>query len=158
MEFVPQTKEGTVKKRSGRLHQWTTRHFILDPTTHTLSYKIKNDPELAPRATFELVAGCLVTDVIDENTPTKKLFSFWIVWPHDKKSKRSTSATADDDDSDNDVPATKSTFNEEKRVSAKREDLKHIVESEVLLNKRQRLLVEKQLERHQAHDAGWSTL
>jgi hypothetical protein len=50
---MPFSRTGTVKKRSGRLLQWTTRFFILDSKTFTLSYKLKNDPNAQPRAMFE---------------------------------------------------------------------------------------------------------
>jgi hypothetical protein len=158
---MPFSRTGTVKKRSGRLHQWTTRFFILDSKTFTLSYKLKNDPNAQPRATFELAPGCLVTDVVEETHMNKKLFSFWVVWPHDKKSKTENGEPIDSDDEASPLPlpdasSYKEDVDDKEDDKAKAKNLKNIVENEVLMNKRQRHAVEKQLERHHAHDAGVS--
>jgi hypothetical protein len=145
------------------MHQWTTRYFELDAKASTLSYKLKNDPNAQPRATFELAPGCLVTDVEDTTAMNKKLFSFWVVWPHDKKS-----TTEDEEDEEaSPLPITDPSKDPKdeaddkeddkaKANKAKAKNLKNIVENEVLMNKRQRHAVEKQLERHHAHDAGVS--
>ena len=80
-------KEGLLRKRSGRMHRWSHRYFILNGPQ--LSYKIKKESD-KNRGSFDLVPGCIVTEVLEESIGTikgKKIFSFWVVWPHDKREK-----------------------------------------------------------------------
>ena len=80
-------KEGWLRKRGARMHRWTSRYFILSgPSLH---YKMK--PE-APniRGTFDLIPGCILTEVVEDVKGAKKgkkLFSFWLVWPDEDESK-----------------------------------------------------------------------
>eukprot|EP01031_Cornospumella_fuschlensis_P046212 gene46212-56582_t len=89
-------KEGYLKKRNGRLRQWTDRYFVL--STSTIAYKVKH--EVANfRQTFDLSPGCVVTDVTPESrVGGKKLFSFWIVWPHEKKGEKVEKKDDSDDE------------------------------------------------------------
>ena len=80
-------KEGLLRKRSGRMHRWSHRYFILNGPQ--LSYKIKKESD-KNRGSFDLVPGCIVTEVLEESIGAikgKKIFSFWVVWPHDKREK-----------------------------------------------------------------------
>eukprot|EP01032_Pedospumella_encystans_P018027 gene18027-20536_t len=56
-------KEGWAKKRSGRMHQWTSRYFTLNETG--LTYKLKPDSTTL-RGQFDFVASGKVTDIIEE--------------------------------------------------------------------------------------------
>jgi hypothetical protein len=51
-------KEGILRKRSGRMHRWTSRYFILTATK--ISYKVKADAT-ALKGTFDLAPGSIVT-------------------------------------------------------------------------------------------------
>ena len=212
-------KEGLLKKRSGRMVQWTTRYFTLYPTI--LSYKTKQD-HLSNRSlsssstttSYELVPGCLVTDITEETRVSikgKKWYSFWVVWPHNKSnidddnkevknssnevdsdgeqhhhSNKTTVTSADTnlsiDDAD-DVDSGHSTLNAINQAivsshqssssshgsstttgtttttttTTGRKDVQSIVASEVMVQKRQRQLVEEQVEMHQAHDINVAT-
>ncbi|RYH05500.1 hypothetical protein EON65_44545, partial [archaeon] len=140
-------KEGNIKKRNGRLRQWTDRYFVL--STNTIAYKVKQD---APsfRQTFDLSPGCLVTEVTPESrVGGKKLFSFWVVWPHEKKGEKGEKK----DDSDDDHDHIKSD-DESNRPKVK--DLKHVVEQEKLAHERQKEIVAEQVELHQQYDSSVS--
>lgn len=135
-------KTGVLKKRSGKMHQWSTRFFVLSEAK--ISYKIKSDATQF-KCSYELSPGCIVTEVQVESTMKgKKLYSFWIVWPHEKKSGK------DDEHDSDDEKDTPKTFEEDNKSKAK--DLKQIVESEVMTQKRQRSMVEEQIELHHARD------
>ena len=160
-------KSGIVKKRSGRMHQWSTRFFVLSDTK--ISYKIKQDsPQY--KFSFDLSPGCIVTDIDVENRiQGKKLYSFWIVWPHEK-TKDDNNNKEDESDDDREVgkealvdddksantfattPTTSMMTTSSTSNSNRPKDLKHIVESEVMTMRRQRSLVEEQIELHTAAD------
>jgi hypothetical protein len=223
-------KEGLLKKRSGRMVQWTTRYFTLYTTS--LSYRTNQDQHESSRSTttsYELVPGCLVTDITEEmrvNIKGKKLYSFWVVWPHDKSSgcdydnnnsnnnnnnniddgnkevhngeidsdgeqhhftgttisSADTNMSVDDNDGDS-GHSTLNTINQAiasssltklssdqsssssssahglslKGTTIGRKDVQSIVASEMMIQKRQRQLVEEQVEKHQAHDINVAT-
>lgn len=170
-------KSGVLKKRSARMHQWATRYFVL--TDHTLSYKLKQD---APsyRGSFDLVPGCIVTQIEVESRNSikgKKYYTFWVVWPHDKSGKgdaivdKNNSASTNigdtvDSDEEGAVPlggisassaggtssAVATTLNSKDQDQQRVKNLKQIVESEVLTQRRQKSLVEEQIEMHHARD------
>ena len=209
-------KEGLLKKRSGRMVQWTTRYFTLYPTI--LSYKTKQDHvsnrslSSSTTTSYELVPGCLVTDITEEtrvNIKGKKLYSFWVVWPHNKsnidddnKEVKNSSNEVDSDgeqhhhsngttvtsadtnmsiDDADDVDSGHNTLNAINQAivsshqssssssshgsstttgtttTTGRKDVQSIVASEVMVQKRQRQLVEEQVEMHQAHDINVAT-
>jgi hypothetical protein len=58
-------KLGWLKKRAARLHRWSTRYFILSGAK--LSYKLKHDTD-SFRGSFDLVSGCITTEVNEEFT------------------------------------------------------------------------------------------
>jgi hypothetical protein len=145
-------KSGVIKKRSGRMHQWTSRFFVLSDSK--ISYKIKQDsPQY--KFSFDLSPGCIVTEVdVESRLQGRKLYSFWIVWPHDKTKEEN------DSDEEKDVIAG-STLEDDSTIATavttnttttKTKDLKHIVESEVMSMRRQRSIVEEQIELHTAAD------
>ena len=139
-------KTGIVKKRSGRMHQWSTRFFVLSESK--ISYKIKQDASQF-KCSYDLSAGCIVTEVQVESTlKGKKLHSFWIVWPHEKTSGEKGEGESDDE---REIPKI---AEDDSKTKAK--DLKQIVESEVMTQKRQRSLVEEQIELHHARDSNVS--
>jgi hypothetical protein len=196
-------KEGLLKKRSGRMVQWTTRYFTLYTTS--LSYRTNQDQHVSSRlsttTSYELVPGCLVTDITEEirvNIKGKKLYSFWVVWPHDKCNNNNnnnidkevqsgrieidsngeqhhctgttiTSADTNMSVDDNDGDSGHSALNAINQVIVSshgssirgttigRKDVQSIVASEVMIQNRQRQLVEEQVEKHQAHDINVAT-
>ena len=209
-------KEGSLKKRSGRMVQWTTRYFTLYTTS--LSYRTNQDQHVNSRlsttTSYELVPGCLVTDITEEirvNIKGKKLYSFWVVWPHDKCSgsdydnnnnnnnidvgnkevqsgrieidsngeqhhftgttitSADTNMSVDDNDGDSGhsslnainqaiVSSSSSTHGSSLTgTTIGRKDVQSIVASEVMIQNRQRQLVEEQVEKHQAHDINVAT-
>eukprot|EP01041_Mallomonas_annulata_P009846 gene9847-20481_t len=81
----------------------------------------------------------------------KKLYVFWIIWPHDKNLGKSDDKA--DDDSDNEDTEHK----EKDDTCVKHKDLKQIVESEVMTQRREQQLAVEQLERHQKHDSNVSS-
>ena len=144
-------KEGVLRKRGGRYYRWTTRYVTVSGPK--ISYKLKKD-STDVRGTYDFVPGCLVTEVVEENIGTlkgKKIFVFWLVWPHDKNSKpddvKPVDGKNDQEDSDDET-----IVDQEKSIGGKHKDLKEIVESEVMQQRMQQQKVEEQLERHQAHD------
>jgi hypothetical protein len=91
-------KEGFLRKRSGRMHRWTNRYFVLTATK--ISYKVKQDAKEF-KGTFDLAPGSIVTDAQEESIGTvrgKKIFVFWLVWPFDKNSKANANSIGDDSD------------------------------------------------------------
>lgn len=100
-------KEGYARKRSGRMHQWSHRYFLLSqhvlpnsklPGVNSagkigarLAYKVKAE-SVNCKASYDLLPGCVVTDVqasgIGGNNSKliKRLYTFWIIWPVDKNS------------------------------------------------------------------------
>jgi len=205
-------KEGLLKKRSGRMVQWTTRYFTLYTTS--LSYRTNRDQQvnnrLSTTTSYDLVPGCLVTDITEEirvNIKGKKLYSFWVVWPHDKCSgsdydnnnnndyidvgnkevqsgrfevdsngehhhftgttilSADTNMSVDDNDGDSRHSALNAinqaiVSSHESSLTGTtigRKDVQSIVASEVMIQNRQRQLVEEQVEKHQAHDTNVAT-
>ena len=165
------------------MHQWSTRYFILSGSK--ISYKLKADsPNF--RGTFDLMPGCCVTEVQEEKVlkiKGRKLYSFWLVWPHDKNGKplgdKTVVVAADDSDDEGDtqsdaglLAASATTLPQlalqpplpshpppqpvlhraPSGVLPNRKRLQDIVDGEVETQKRQRELVEQQVERHQAYD------
>lgn len=149
-------KEGWVKKRSGRMHQWSNRYFILHDSC--LSYKLKPDAATI-RGTFNLFPGSVVTDIIEESLvkmKSNKLYSFWIVNPGAVKPEKGTEDDKMyDSDEENEVPENTTPSGAaaitSSTVHANR-NLQHIVRNEVNTQKRQKELAEEQLELHQAND------
>jgi hypothetical protein len=142
-------KTGVIKKRSGRMHQWSTRFFVLSESK--ISYKIKQDAAEF-KCSYDLSPGCIVTEVqVESRIQGKKLYSFWIVWPHDKS--KDEHGDGDSDDLGERLTVKDYDLDDGNNASAgKAKDLKQIVESEVMTMKRQRSLVEEQLELHHARD------
>ncbi len=156
-------REGFVQKRGGRMHSWNKRYFVL--TSNKIAYRVKNDSS-PYKAAFDLVPGCKVTEVREETIGAlkgKKAYTFWIVWPHDKNSgKTSKDSKGNTDDilsDDEDEPET----NETNKVDTKTDEnavtetkkpkgLKTIVETEVMAQRTQQRQAAAQLERHVAHD------
>lgn len=144
------SKEGMLRKRSGRMQRWALRSFVLSGPK--LSYRLKPDPASPIRGEFDLSAGCVLTEVVEDSMTSikgRKLFSFWIVWPHDKRSKphqepTSGDLTAELESDDEDISHTH---------NVKHKDLKQIVESEMQMQKIQQQKVEEQLENHKTHDS-----
>lgn len=69
------------------MHRWSNRYFALCGST--LVYKLKKD-STSVRRTYDLVAGCILTEVEDD-TAVKKgkhLYSFWIVWPQIEEDRK----------------------------------------------------------------------
>lgn len=131
-------KEGVLRKRSGRYHSWSSRYFILSGPK--LAYKIKNDSSTF-KGTFDLVPGCMLTDIMEETVGVrKKIYVFWLLWPHDK-TKTDDTKGEDDEEEEHD-----------EETNGKPKDLKEIVCSERKQHERQQHQAEKQLEQHQAHD------
>jgi hypothetical protein len=106
-----------------------------------LSYKVKQDSTTI-RGTFDLVPGCIVTEVLDDQMGLKgkKLFSFWIVWPYDKngdKTEGKKNHTEDSDDEDKDEKSGSDKKNALKQIlqrdiMTQKKDLKSIVQSEFI--------------------------
>jgi hypothetical protein len=145
-----------LKKRGGRMHQWSTRYFIL--AGPKLSYKKKQDDTVL-RGSFDLVPGCVVTEVIEES---KKKFSFWVVWPHDRKNPKPEAEDSDDenvkeiDDDKTVITQHTSATSTPHAAGTKVKDLQRIVESEVMCQRRQKDAAEEQIEIHHNHDSNVS--
>jgi hypothetical protein len=58
------TKEGWIRKRGGRMHQWSQRYFILNGPH--ISYKRKIDGAI--KGSYDLTAGCALTEVSEGST------------------------------------------------------------------------------------------
>lgn len=153
-------KEGYLRKRTGRYHRWSVRYFNVIGSK--INYKVSHDVTTL-KGSFDLVPGCIVTDIIEESNGTikgKKIFVFWLVWPHDKNSKPTEEKDdSDDDDKQKSIEKSSEKTSTEKTQSKSIRDLKdtsksikEIVEGEVNQVKKQQKQVEEQLERHHAHD------
>jgi hypothetical protein len=154
-------KAGMLRKRGSRMRNWSSRYVILNGPK--LSYKVKADSPTV-RGTFDLAPGCIITEVLEDSMGIKgkKLFSFWIVWPHDKHDKltdeKSVTQTeeSDDDEHEDDVHfkpkhrGLKHIIQSE--IMNNKKDLKHIVQSEMLEQRLQQQKVEEEIERHQKYD------
>jgi len=149
-------KEGEMRKRGGRLLRWSSRYFILSGPK--LSYKLRAD-STTYRDDFDLSPGCIVTDISEEMVGTikgKKIYLFWIVWPHDKHQKvsehqhqeqQSLTIPEESDDEEDTNEQKESKFN-----SQKSKHLKGIIQNELNQQKVKQQKVEEQIERHQIHD------
>jgi len=92
----------------------------------------------------------------------KKLYSFWVVWPHEKKGEKEKDKEKDkgnesDDDNlneDNNPTHQQAPTSQQSQPHqhSKVKDLKQIVEQETMVHKRQKEIVNEQLELHHAHD------
>lgn len=144
-------KEGILRKRGEKLQRFSARYFILYPTK--LVYKIKQHEPV--KNVLPLASGCKITDVIEDvhtsMKGSKKLYSFWIIWPHDKHTQSSNNHTETEvqnvlsnDESDDDIDNSKH--------SHKKEKLKRIIETEVRSHKQQQMHIEKEIENHKVHD------
>lgn len=143
------------------MRNWSSRYVILNGPK--LSYKVKADSPTV-RGTFDLAPGCIITEVLEDSMGIKgkKLFSFWIVWPHDKHDKladeKSVTQTeeSDDDEHEDDVHfkpkhrGLKHIIQSE--IMNHKKDLKHIVQSEMLEQRLQQQKVEEEIERHHKYD------
>jgi len=181
------------------MHQWSYRYFILsqhqqcnnpgNSTGHEtassigyrLAYKLKADSTTF-KGSYDLLPGCVVTEVqsvgigVGNSKLSKKLYTFWIVWPTDKNSKQSLSADKKknedvvenshhvngpneswnyNNDGDEDSVADDEDKIGEKKDVAISKDLKHIIEQqevEIQRVQQSRTKAEEQLASHQAHD------
>lgn len=134
----PIVKEGYLKKRNGRMQQWTHRYFVLTPAT--ISYKTKAE-SASYRYTFDLSPGCILTEVVSEpRVAGKKLYAFWIVWPGEKKGEKNDKKDESDEE-DEGLPS-----------ASGRKDLAQIVQAEAESHRRNKEIVHEQLELHTAHD------
>ena len=151
-------KEGWAKKRSGRMHQWTSRYFTLNETG--LTYKLKPDSTTL-RGQFDFVASGKVTDIIEESLvkmKNNKLYTFWIVNPRMPNDK----ATANDDknydseEEDGPDPANTNSNSNAAVVNGSpvpsNRNLQHIVRNELNTQKLQKELAEEQVDCHANHD------
>lgn len=154
-------KAGMLRKRGSRMRNWSSRYVILNGPK--LSYKVKADSPTV-RGTFDLAPGCIVTEVLEDSMGIKgkKLFSFWIVWPHDKhdklaEEKNVTQTEESDDDEHEDDLNFKLKQKGLKHIIQSdllnhKKDLRHIVQSEMLEQRLQQQKVEEEIERHHKYD------
>jgi len=64
------TREGLLRKRSGRMQRWALRYFVLNGSK--LSYRLKSDPASPIRGEFDLSAGCVLTEVVEDTMTSIK--------------------------------------------------------------------------------------
>lgn len=166
-------KEGLIYKRGARMQRWASRYFVLEGSK--LSYKAKQDSSTY-KAQYDLVGGCVVTDIVHEANNTVaggKLHTFWIVWPHDKHGGEvdiaddETIATISADAHENHehhekeaVRKNSSLFSnahsnekkEEVHADGESKNLKSIVETERKCRFELNDKVEQQIVQHRTHD------
>ena len=141
---------GVLKKRAGRYSRWCDRYFTLSGSK--LEYKLtQNASEV--RATFELSPGCMVTDISVEGQGirAKKLYTFWIVWPHDKNREQDNNADqelSDDEENDSTGRESKAMENDEPREKG----LKKLLTDQQQNASKEKKIAQKQIEMHQSHD------
>lgn len=145
-------KEGIAKKRSGPMHQWTSRYFIL--TKNKISYKIKQDSSNFKNS-YDLLPSCRVMKIKTESRiQGKKMYSFWIIWPGEKNNvkieEENTQAIEGDSDGEGQIDGLVST--DDADVVSKAKTIKSLVQSEVMTQKRQKEAVNEQYELHRARD------
>lgn len=153
-------KEGELRKRGGRMLRWSHRYFVLSGPK--LSYKLRADSANF-RDDFDLSPGCIVTDISEEMVGTikgKKIYVFWVVWPHDKHQKnpdhpelQSLTIPEESDDEED----TKEQNKDNKLASQKTKHLKGVIKNELNQQKVQQQKVEEQIERHHIHDKNVNT-
>ncbi len=135
-------------------------------------YKLKSDSPTF-KGCFELIPGCIVTDVqasglsVGNSKLSKKMFTFWIVWPIDKNSKQEKLLLEESDHPNNSQQTNfaeigrsgdgdyESGGEDDKNNARRDKDLKKILaqqelESQRVLHNRSR--AEEQIASHQAHD------
>lgn len=145
------SKQGILRKRSARIHSWNSRYFMLSGSK--LSYKLREDTNTT-RDTFDLVSGCIVTEIQEESKGSKRLFSFWVIWPEEANKNggvpQSASLEEDsDDENENDE--------EGNRIGqSKGRNLKQIVESEVQTHRKNRSTAEGIVEQYHARDHNYN--
>lgn len=142
-------KEGWLRKKGSRSFRWTMRYFTLSDSTFT--YKIK--PGQSDGGSYDLVPGCICTEIVEDSRGVrKKQYVFWVIWPYDKNASKVKLEKEDDSDGEEDLKER-----EEPPPNGKAKNLKQIVQSEVLTQRREQRLAEEQLERHQTHDNNVNT-
>ena len=133
-----------------------------------IAYKLKSDSP-SFKGCFDLTPGCVVTDVqtsgmsVGNNKLSKKMFTFWIVWPIDKNSKKDQQQFVENNSQLSNLEeigrsgdGDYESGGEDDRNNARRDkDLKKILaqqelESQRVLQNRSR--AEEQVASHQAHD------
>lgn len=150
-------KEGWLRKKGNRSFRWTVKHFTL--TDSKFSYKIKPEQE-AIGGSYDLVPGCMVTEIVEDSRGVikgRKQYVFWVIWPYEKTKTKGD--ITKDEDSDGEVGREDADTKEREDFTAagKTKDLKQIVKSEILTQRREQRLAEEQLERHQTHDNNVNT-
>ncbi len=157
-------RTGWVKKRSGRMSRWTSRFFLLTKTGRLL-YKVEEEDENL-KAAYDLAPGCIVTDIVEEFPgSSKKMYSFWVIWPFDKRSIDVDEETpgaipwvpsSDSRDIDNEeVDAANSaspTAASSSSSSSNNTQLRRKLEKQQETLQENKELVTKELERHVDHD------
>lgn len=154
-------KEGIVKRRIGRMHQWTSRYFQL--YENCLTYKMKQDSTTI-RGTFELIPGTIVTDIKEESLvkmKSNKLFSFWVVNPsgNDKGSAMDDKNYESDEEDEKEGEGKTTTTSSAAAATTTapqqpaNRNLQNIVRNELETQKRQKESAEEQVGLHQAHDS-----
>ena len=175
--------QGFAYKKNGRLSRWVLRFFTLAGSE--LSYT-RDKPSTAVRATFRLIPGCVLTELNKDETMLtgRKLFTFWVVWPHDaamqtpgpgthrvnkeRKSAGEGRTEHKEQESDDEVTDDKDCgdvgkSDNVKTVSLSTENaerplvLKQVVEQEKISQRNIREAAALQIERHVAHDANISS-
>ena len=159
-----EVKAGMLRKRGCRMRNWSSRYVMLNGPK--LSYKVKADSPIV-RGTFDLAPGCIVTEVLEDSMGIKgkRLYSFWIVWPHDKHDKmadeKNVTQTEDSDDEEHKEDSSKLKPKDLKQIIQsefmnQKKDLKQIVQSEMMEHRLQQQKVEEEIERHHKYDSNIS--
>lgn len=159
-----EVKAGMLRKRGSRMRNWSSRYVMLNGPK--LSYKVKADSPTV-RGTFDLAPGCIVTEVLEDSMGIKgkRLYSFWIVWPHDKHDKmadeKNVTQTEDSDDEEHKEDSSKLKPKDLKQIIQsefmnQKKDLKQIVQSEMMEHRLQQQKVEEEIERHHKYDSNIS--
>jgi hypothetical protein len=159
-----EVKAGMLRKRGSRMRNWSSRYVMLNGPK--LSYKVKADSPIV-RGTFDLAPGCIVTEVLEDSMGIKgkRLYSFWIVWPHDKHDKmadeKNVTQTEDSDDEEHKEDSSKLKPKDLKQIVQsefmnQKKDLKQIVQSEMMEHRLQQQKVEEEIERHHKYDSNIS--
>lgn len=154
-------KSGMLRKRGSRMRNWSSRYMTL--CGPKLSYKVKADSPII-KGDFDLAPGCIVTEVLEDSMGIKgkKLFSFWIVWPHDRHEKinedKGITPTEDSDEDDHREDSSRITKPKDLKqivqsdLMVLKKDLKQIVHSEMMEQKLHQQKVEEEIERHHKYD------
>jgi hypothetical protein len=133
------------------MSRWSSRWIILGKSGK-LVYKVQqSDAEL--KAEYDLSPGCIVTDIVEE----KKMYSFWVVWPYDKRNPLEGDEVEGDgrtgDVSVTVTPAAEAPADSTSSISTGNDgQLRRMLEKKIQDNQMEKTLVSQQLERHVAHD------